>query len=456
VTYDIPVTVNPSLSDGTNLRFEATTRDAAGDTGSTPPGGLITQAHTQVDVGIVKSGPTQVDKDGTITYTLTVTNYGPSDAPQVFVQDPTDGNLVTITDLPAECPASGLTVSCDLGTLSPGETRTFTFTVTVNSSVAEGTVIQNCATVNVGKPDVNPDNNTSCADTTVGGGGAGGTSGTEADLAITKSAPSTVEPDGTIHYTVTVTNRGPDDASQVVIHDPVNGAPVSVDSLPSGCYLADDTVTCDLGTLAAGESVTLNFILHADADADTGTVIENCADAYSDTDDPDVTNAESCTSTVVGAVAPPTADIEVGKDGPATAHPGETVTYVLTVTNHGPADATDLTVSDPLDETFLSPVALPDGCGLRDGTVNCTVDRLAAGESRSFRITVKVNSDAASGTWIENCAEARSTRTLLRDAPDSWCVQTEVRPHVPGEPAPRPGRPAPGRPAPLPVVPVTG
>jgi uncharacterized repeat protein (TIGR01451 family) len=198
-------------------------------------------------------------------------------------------------------------------------------------------------------------------------------------------------------------------------------------------------------------------------------VIENCADAYSDTDDPDVGNNESCTSTVVGNVAPPTANVEVGKKGPATAHAGETITYELTVTNHGPGDAYDLIVSDPLDATYLTTVALPDDCTVRDGTVNCTAGRLTGGETRTFRITVKVNPHAAAGSWIENCDEVRSARTLLREVPGTACVQTEVRPHAPGKPAkpapgPSPSSPAPARPAPapsttvspLPLVPVTG
>jgi uncharacterized repeat protein (TIGR01451 family) len=442
VTYDIPVTVNPSLSDGTNLRFEATTRDAAGDTGSTPPGGLITQAHTQVDVGIVKSGPTQVDKDGTITYTLTVRNYGPSDAPQVFVHDPTDGNLVTITDLPAECPASGLTVSCDLGTLSPGETRTFTFTVTVNSSVAEGTVIQNCATVNVGKPDVNPDNNTSCADTTVGPSTA-----PVAELSIVKSAPAEVGEDGTIRYTVNITNHGPDGAGDVVVYDPANDIPATIVTLPGECDTADGTVTCHLGDLAAGVTKTIEVVAQADHGTAPDTVIENCSDVYSDTDDPDVNDNESCADTTVEETTPPpTADVVVTKDGPATAREGDTITYVVTVTNHGPDEATNVVVSDPIDETFLTPMAVPDGCAVTDGTVTCEAGTLAPGASASFRITATVSPDAEPGTQIDNCAEVRSTRTRLSEEPAPWCVETGVS----GQPAPKPSKPVP------PIVPVTG
>lgn len=163
-TVEIPFTVDPSLSDGYNVVNRAEATSSTGSGGSTQ---LITQAQTLADVTITKDGPATVHPDGTITWSFAVTNLGPSDAVDVTVQDPTDGNLTTIVDRPAECPGGGLTITCPLGTLSPGQTETFTVTVAVNAGVPLDTVITNCATVYTGTRESDPDNNRSCVDTIV-------------------------------------------------------------------------------------------------------------------------------------------------------------------------------------------------------------------------------------------------------------------------------------------------
>ena len=225
VTYDIPVTLSPSLSDGTNISLQGLVSAADAPSANTQ---LIVPAFTKVDVAIEKTGPATVAPDGTITYTITVTNHGPSNAQSVTWHDPTDGNLTTITSYP--CGNTGLTVTCDVGTLAPGETRTFTLTVKVNSGVPDGTVISNCATVYTGSPDTNPGNNQSCTETTVGGGGAPGP-----NIEIVKTAPPTVEVGGTIDYSVTITNHGPGAATNVVVSDPIHVPFDSISSLPADC-----------------------------------------------------------------------------------------------------------------------------------------------------------------------------------------------------------------------------
>src|SRR5579863_4967479 len=145
VTYTIPVTVLPSVHDGTNIELRGSATAAGGASAGTV---LITQAFTQVDVEITKSGPATAGPGGTITYTITVTNNGPSDAATVNFTDPTNGNLTTITSYP--CGNTGLTVTCQIGTMTPGETRVYELTVKVNDDVPAGTVITNCTTVDTG------------------------------------------------------------------------------------------------------------------------------------------------------------------------------------------------------------------------------------------------------------------------------------------------------------------
>jgi uncharacterized repeat protein (TIGR01451 family) len=419
VTYEIPVTLSPSLSDGTNISLQGLVSAADAPSANTQ---LVVPAFTTVDVAIEKTAPAAVAADGTITYTITVTNHGPSNAQSVTWHDPTDGNLTTITSYP--CDNTGLTVTCNLGTLAPGETRTFTLTVKVNSGIPDGTVISNCATVYTGSPDTNPGNNQSCTETTVGGGGAPGP-----DIGIVKTAPPTVEVGGTIGYSVTITNRGPGAAPNVVVHDPIHVPFDSISSLPADCSINGITVTCTVALLEVGQSRRFDFSVAINASVPAGTHVMNCASVTSETVHVGQTSHLACEQTEVVAV--PMAEVGILKTGPPTAKPGDTYGYPLTVTNEGPDDAADVVVTDPIDTSHLTVTSVSGGCTDTGGTVTCDAGTLAAGETKTFTITVRVRDDAAPGTVIRNCGTVASS-TVNPDIPGtSSCVDTYIDPPVP-------------------------
>lgn len=411
VIYQIPVTIAPSLHDGTNIVLRARA-SATGVPAATTD--LITQAFTRVDVEIDKAGPATVSPGGTITYTITVTNHGPSDAATVTWHDPMDGNQVTIDGYP--CGNTGLTVSCSVGTMAPGETRTFTITATVKPNLPDGTVITNCAVVYTGtSPETNTDNNQSCLDTTVGPG---------ADVEVRKTGPATIEAGGTMTYTVTETNNGPDEATRVVLRDPLDESLVTVVTLPSGCTQAGGTIVCLVGTLAVGESKSFTFTVKVADDVPAGANIDNCASVNSPAVNVRTVGKVSCVETTV--VAPEIADVEIVKAGPPIVATGGTITYTLTATNHGPDAAHDVTVTDPTDPSLVTVTAAP-GCAVAAGVVTCPVGTLAAGDTRVFTVTAVVNAGVATA-FIRDCAQAY-TSTLESDLTNNQsCVTTLVGP----------------------------
>lgn len=90
-----------------------------------------------VDLVVEKSADrAAVDAGGSLTYTITVLNEGPAEARDVVVTDvlPTG---TTFTSGSAGCTAVGQTVTCELGTVPAGATRSVTLTVAV-ASYAEG------------------------------------------------------------------------------------------------------------------------------------------------------------------------------------------------------------------------------------------------------------------------------------------------------------------------------
>ncbi|HEX2129693.1 MAG TPA: hypothetical protein VHF58_10805 [Solirubrobacterales bacterium] len=81
------------------------------------------------------------------------------------------------------------------------------------------------------------------------------------DLAVTKTdSPDPVQAGQLLTYTITVTNAGPDQATDVVLTDELDSAVQFVSASP-GCDLQGKTVTCNLGNVdaspAPGETVTI-------------------------------------------------------------------------------------------------------------------------------------------------------------------------------------------------------
>jgi uncharacterized repeat protein (TIGR01451 family) len=85
------------------------------------------------------------------------------------------------------------------------------------------------------------------------------------DLLIVKDASSPTPLNGIVNYTLAVSNKGPDTATNVQVADP---APAGITYLtvntPRGsCSLTASLITCSLGNLAAGESVTITITARA-------------------------------------------------------------------------------------------------------------------------------------------------------------------------------------------------
>jgi uncharacterized repeat protein (TIGR01451 family) len=123
------------------------------------------------------------------------------------------------------------------------------------------------------------------------------------DLSVSKTdSPDPVFVGQPLRYTVTVTNNGPATAGGISLNDPLP-AGVSFDSASSsqgGCSEAAGTVTCAVGTLASGDSATvqINVTPHSE-----GT-ITNTASVASNEPDSDSSNDTATESTTVALAYP--------------------------------------------------------------------------------------------------------------------------------------------------------
>ncbi|HET6771320.1 MAG TPA: calcium-binding protein [Actinomycetota bacterium] len=86
------------------------------------------------------------------------------------------------------------------------------------------------------------------------------------------------------------------------------------------------------------------------------------------------------------------ADLSLAKAGPSGRVPtGRNMTYMLTVANHGPDDASDVTVLDqlPPSVSFVSAAPSQGSCGESAGSVTCALGSLAYGATATVDIVVR-------------------------------------------------------------------
>ncbi len=391
-----------------------------------------TDVVTSADLAIAKTAsPDTVHPGDQVTYTLSVTNNGPSDSHSVVITDVLPSSLTFVSAGPsaAGCSAIDTQVTCHVGTLAAGATAPpITIVARVEPSTPSGT-ITNTATVSSVTPDPNPGNNHGTATTTVD---------TSADLAITKSAsPSPLIAGGPATYTLSVVNHGPSDAKSVTVTDPLPGSVTFVSATPSQgpCTSAAATVTCDLGTLPAGATAKVD--VHVTVKPSTTGTVTNTATATSPTPDPDKTNNSS---TVTGRVDPE-ADLSIVKTalpvpvetttfvsggqsaptlvaatiktaqspGPVVA--GNEVMYTLVVSNAGPADARTVTVTDhlPAGTTFASVITKAGTCANAGMTVTCSLGTVPAGGSVNIELVVQANPSLAAGSLVNTATVSSPT-----------------------------------------------
>jgi uncharacterized repeat protein (TIGR01451 family) len=392
----------------------------ASDTADPDPGDNSDSATTDVvasaDLSIVKAGPGTVTASGTVSYSLTVANAGPSDAAGPTVTDtlPAGVAFVAASGTGWTCSHSGnASVTCTLPSLAAGVTAP-AITVEVTAP-AQATTLTNSAAVASTTDDPNPSNNSSSVTTGVS---------PSADLSIVKTGPATVSAGGSTTYTLVVANAGPSDAADLTVTDtlPAGVTFVSADGSGWTCTNTGDTsVSCLRPALATGATApAVTVVVTAPAQA---TTLTNTASVASTTADADMSNNTDTLSTDVTA----SADLSIVKTGPATVVAGGAVSYSLAVANAGPSSATELTVTDvlPSGVTFVSASGSGWTCThVASTTVTCTLPALAAKASGAV-ITVVVTAPAGAASITNNVSVASATADP-DSADNSDSVTTDV------------------------------
>ena len=106
-----------------------------------------------------------------------------------------------------------------------------------------------------------------------------------ADLAVEAHGPALVADTAPFTYAITVTNSGPDDASNVVLTDtlPLTATLLSVQTGQGSCAAQSEGVVCQLGTLTSGAQITLSVTAFLTPTA--GTEMLNLVEVVADEHD---------------------------------------------------------------------------------------------------------------------------------------------------------------------------
>ena len=406
------------MSNTANIASTGTTDLTPGNNSST----ATTAVTTQADVTVVKAGPLSVIAGNQITYTVTISDPGPSDAQNVSLADtlpvgttfvnqtqPNTGPQFTLTH-------TGNAITDTLATLTVGTSQTFTITATINSNAPAGTLSNTAtATTTTSDPKIGTDG-TSTASTNVT---------TQADVTVVKTGPMNAIAGNQITYTVTIqTNVGPSDAQGVSL----------ADTLPAGTTFVNQTqpntgpqftlthtgnaITDTITTLAAGATQTFTITAAINPNTPRRHALSNTATATTTTSEPQPGHHQSSGHHLDRfnhhCRHHSQSDVTVVKTGPMNAIAGNQITYTVTISDPGPSDAQNVSLADtlPVGTTFVNqtqPNTGPQFTLTHTGNaITDTLATLAAGATQTITITAAINSSTPAGI-ISNTATATTT-----------------------------------------------
>ncbi len=185
------------------------------------------------------------------------------------------------------------------------------------------------------------------------------------DISLSKTSDTSNPNVGdTILFTLTVTNEGPNDATNVTVVDQVPSG-FNIGAINNGGTLSNNAITWDISNLSVGSHV---LTYEAIVNPPTGALDEykNIAGITEvDQDDPDSspdneTSDQSEDDEDSHTIPTPTVDLAISKTiDKQQASIGDTVVFTVMVANNGPYDATNVEISDvlPLGYQLISETA---------------------------------------------------------------------------------------------------
>ena len=341
------------------------------------------------------ASPSPVTSGDELTYAFSFANHGGSTAPGTLLRSPIPAGTSFLSATGGGT-FDGAAVTWPLGSLAPGANGTVTMTVSVTAP-GGSTITSDATTIGSG--------------TQTRGGPAIVTSVVAPDppppLTVTIGAtPDPVLAGEKLEYVIVVSNPADVSADSVVLSCPIP-AGTSIVTTSGPATATQSAVEWSLGTLSAGQSAAVGFTVLVVAPAGSSVVhVGALATAAG--------RSPASSGSVETEVVAPSATLAFTIVAPATAHPGDSIGYVVSYANLGPSALSGAVITDPLPPgtAFVSAA----GGTLANGIVTWPVGTLAPGASGSFSLVVSVAASAGS-TIVNSGSRLSATGAPAVDGP---------------------------------------
>lgn len=404
-----------------------------------------TDSLLKADLAITDTDGKTSAVPGTVdTYTVVVTNNGPSAVTSATVQDLLAANADIASDSFTVAATGGAsdTTHASSGTgsindslsMPSGSKITYTISATI-SATATGTLTNMAAVAsqpNVGDP-VSSNNSASDNDTLT----------PQSDLLVTNhdSDSGTIVPGTQVTYTVVVKNSGPSNAVGVTIADALPAGITSDTYTAAGTSGASGFTASGSGniddtsvSLTSGACITYTITANVSA-ASTGSLVTTAtAKVGSGETNTNPNQSSGTTSATDTASLTPNVDLAVavadnvggtsaagGATG--TGVPGDQIVYTVTVQNSGPSNAVGVAIADSLPASVTADsytaVGASGSSGFTasgTGNISDAAVNLAAGSSITYTITATIGASATGSLSNSATAKAGSGETNTNSA----------------------------------------
>ncbi|MGB4847331.1 MAG: DUF11 domain-containing protein, partial [Saprospiraceae bacterium] len=360
------------------------------------------------------------------TFTITVTNHGPSPATGIEATDQLPNGYTYVSNTPSQGTYTNGTGLWLVGNLAVNASATLLINATVNSGV--GLNYLNKAQITKDQQyDVDSDPST---DDTIDDFNDGIPDDDEAnanlstaDLSLTKTAGIYNPVTNQIVFTITVLNSGPTTATNVKVTDQLPNGYTYLSNTPSQGSYNNVTGLWTIGTMANGASVTLTITatvktgiglnytnaaqitdsdqIDPDSNPHTGPTVDEDGDGNGDDDDED-------------NVTPIIADLSLTKSVGTFNPVNNQLVFTITILNSGPNTATGVEVTDQLPSGYTYVSSVPSQGTYNNVTGLWTVGVLANGVSRTLTITATVKT--GNGLIFTNAAQVTHSDQIDPDS----------------------------------------
>ncbi len=308
----------------------------------------------QADISITKTVNKAIANVGeNVTFTVTARNNGPDNATNIQIQDlmPTGFSNIQIT--PSTGTYNNNNGIWTIPQLNNGENATLTLSGILTSNITSQVLMNTANKTYQDQFDPNPNNDNSSASIYV----------LVADIHITKTVDKNRPNVGDIvTFTVTVINDGPDKATNIQIQDLMPTGFNNITITPSTGTYNNNNGIWTIPQLNNGENATLTLTGTINSTIASQTITNTANLTNTDQYDPTPNNTASASINI------PEADIDITKTANKNiANIGEDVIFTITITNHGPDQATGIQIMDKLPQGLKYNSAFADKGNLSTG-----------------------------------------------------------------------------------------